>query len=131
MIRPLSLAISLTALALPLSAQVLAGVGRPTLGPLAVQNTVNSNGVLGCAFLNGEIFVSARGNNGGTVAPHTLYVLDMTGALLRSYPQHSSTAGSAWGYRDGATDGASLIFGSEGGLVVFDANHNRGVVEIR
>lgn len=120
-----TLVISGLALSASASAQILTGVGRETNATLNCDAGTGLNGNLGVAFLNGELFVSARGNNGGTVAPHTVGVFNpVTGALIRSFQQPASTSGSAWGFRDGTTDGVNLIFGSEGGLEVIDVNGN-------
>jgi hypothetical protein len=120
-----TLVLSGLALSVPVSAQILTGVGRETNTALNCDAALGLNGSLGVAYLNGELFVSSRGNNGGTVAPHTVGVFNpVTGALLRTWQQPASASTSAWGFRDGTTDGVNLIFGSEGGLEVVDINGN-------
>src|SRR5690606_32544398 len=111
---------------IPLSAQLqvdgLAGLGRVTLGPFDVNTSAGTNGALGVAYLNNEIFVSTRGNGASTTAPHTMYVYDTSGNMVRQFSQGANTSSSPWGWRDGDTDGVSLIFGHEGGITVSDAH---------
>lgn len=77
---------------------------------------------LGVQHLNGEVFVSgASGTAAGST--YSIFVLDEAGALLRSFPQPAAVV-SGFGMRDGATDGTSLMFGSELGLFTFDINGN-------
>ncbi len=77
-----------------------------------------------------EIHVSARGSadpitgNYVPTPPHTVYVYDYAGTLLRSYAQDPAHT-SSWGARDGATDhnwgSETYFFGSEAGIVLTDA----------
>lgn len=68
--------------------------------------------LLGVAALKGEIYVTGAGTT------PTVYVLDSQGALVRTFPQ---LATSTFAWRDGATDGESLMFGWEAGIDVVDA----------
>lgn len=118
-INALLVAATAAAFATPSFAQL----GRETLH-FPVETGATNNGQLGVAYLNGEIFVSSRGSVGTATAPHTMWVYDTSGNLLRSFLQPPGTSSSAWGLRDGATDGVSLMFGYEGGIEVFDPNGN-------
>jgi len=76
-----------------------------------------NNGHLGVVELNGKIYVTARGIVGAVVGPpHHVYEFDCTGTLLATYEQSASANTSAWGWRDGATDGTNLYFGFDGGI---------------
>ena len=111
-----------------------AGLGRLTAGPIDADALNGTSGNLGLAALEGtspgtlQILVSHRGNGGGSVPPHTLAIWDFdtsTGAatLNRTVQQNAATRFSAFGYRDGATDGSSsALFGWEGGIHVIDPN---------
>jgi hypothetical protein len=100
---------------------ILAGVGRAGT-TIDVDAATGQIANLGVEYIGNEIFITARGNSGGTTAPHTCYVLDRSGNLLRSFQQAATTNPSAWGWRDPATDGVHLIAGSEGGIDVVDVN---------
>jgi hypothetical protein len=95
-----------------------AGIGRPTL-TLTLGPATGGDAHLGVEVVGSEIFVTRRGSGATTTAPHSVAVLDRTGALLRVFPQ-VGTAWSPWGWRDGATDGQVLMFGSEAGVHVVD-----------
>ncbi len=98
------------------------GVGRPTYGPVDLDAATGSFRHLGCAYLNGEFYVSTRGLGAVATPPHTMYVFDGAGALTRQFTQQGSAA-STWGYRDGASDDvATLVFGFESTIVFIDAN---------
>ena len=77
---------------------------------------------LGVVHLNGLFYSSARGNGVTTTAPHTVYVYDPLGTIIPvlEFSQSALANASAWGYRDGCSDGNSLIFGHEGGIEVID-----------
>ncbi len=75
---------------------------------------------LGVAHLAGEYFISAF--DGTATTPHTIHVLDSSGAPVRTMPQLENSTTSAFGYRDGATDGASIMFGNEAGIRILDPN---------
>lgn len=71
------------------------------------------NFLLGVVYLNGEYFVT------GTQTTNQVYVLGEDGMLKRKFAQ---SATSTLGFRDGATDGKSLMFGWENGVSVIDVN---------
>lgn len=98
---------------------VLAGrlLGQRVLGPVTLDAQTSNTAQLGVVALNGSYYVSARGP--GAVPPHKIYVFDEQGQLTNTFDQNLSVS-SPWGYRDGATDGTSLIFGYEGGIEVVD-----------
>lgn len=97
-------------------------MGRITYSVDLFQAPTFTNGHLGVAYLNGELFTTTRGVNGAP--PHLINVWDSNGNWLRSFQQPASTATSLWGFRDGGSDGVSLIFGHEGGIEVIDAFGN-------
>ncbi|MFK7742131.1 MAG: hypothetical protein AB8H80_17580 [Planctomycetota bacterium] len=99
----------------------MAQIGSTTYS-VDLDTSTGNNGHLGCVHVNGEIFVSARWAAGTAVPPHTVYVYDQAGTLTRQFDQPASTSTSVWGYRDGASDGLSLIFGYEGGIEILDVN---------
>ena len=114
MLRLSALATALLLSLLP--AMASAQLGRITFGPLdmaaatgAPLGSVTPNtGFMGVTELNGLLYVSCRGRVVGgawvNTGPHTVFVLDGTGAVINSYPQDVQTATLTWGYRDGATD---------------------------
>ncbi len=77
----------------------------------------------GVAYVNGEIFVTRTALTPGT--PHQVLVFGRDGRYLRTFDQLPSTAASAWGWRDGASDGHYLLFGRPGGVDVVDSSGAR------
>lgn len=96
-----------------------AGHGRIQLSFDAESPTGNPR-LLGCAFLGGSYYVSGR----SLTSNHQVYRFSATGALTGQFAQRLTVATSAWGYHDGDTDGASLLFGSSDGVYVLDPNGN-------
>lgn len=92
---------------------------RLEFGPIDCDAATGVGLNLGCQFLNGEIFVS--GAAGSASGPYTIFVLDTSGTLLRSFAQPAAIT-SGFGLRDGATDGTNLFFGNEQGIFAFDVN---------
>ena len=64
-----------------------------------VQGQTGETGNLGIQYLNGTYWVSTR----GTVI-HKIHAFDAGGTLTNSIDQVTGAQGSAWGYRDGASD---------------------------
>lgn len=89
----------------------VAGLGA-LKGSFDVSGPTSNALMLGVAHLDGRYYVSG-GNNGPN--PNTVFVFDEGGNLERSFPQLSTTT---FGYRDGATDGGSVMFGCEDGIYV-------------
>lgn len=85
---------------------LFSGLGRSTLpaGLIDADAVTGQAANLGVVVAGNEIFVSARGNAGGAVAPHSCFVLDFNGNLLRSFGQSIHADTSVWGWRDGAVD---------------------------
>lgn len=116
------LALSLGA---PLSAQrdPAAGFGAETLN-VPVDSLTGEFGNLGVDYLPAteEIFVTTRVDPAVAPGQHFVSVLDPSGSLLRSWLQPPLAQTSAWGFRDGADDGANLMFGFELGVQVVDVD---------
>jgi hypothetical protein len=117
--------------ALPLAAQVglngvEAGLGTVTLGPVNTNILNGGNGELGIQYYpgNGMTYVSRRGTGTLTTAPHSLLIIDQTGALVGTVQQGPGATGGAWGHRDGATDGyaggTKLFFGDDFGIHCYE-----------
>jgi len=106
-----------------------AGYGGSALA-IDVDAATGNNGHLGCVYAGGVIHVSSRILGGGTGTPHTVYVFDNAGNIqpAQEYSQSAFTAGSAWGWRDGATDdiigGTTNFWGSEVGFELADQSGN-------
>ncbi len=116
---------------LPLAAQaglngVEAGLGTVTVGPVNTNILNGGNGELGIQYYpgNGNIYVSRRGTGTLTTAPHSLLIIDQTGALVGTVPQGPGATGGAWGHRDGGTDGyvggTKLFFGDDFGVHCYE-----------
>ncbi|MBK8977013.1 MAG: hypothetical protein IPM29_13950 [Planctomycetes bacterium] len=82
--------------------------------------TTGSRGHVGVAFLQGEIYVTTAGRGATQAPPHSVHVLGPTGQLHRTFAQDPSTAATLIGWRDGTSDGRSLMFCSELGIHVVD-----------
>ncbi|MBK8975614.1 MAG: hypothetical protein IPM29_06785 [Planctomycetes bacterium] len=95
----------------------VAGLGALT-GSFDVSGPAGNDLMLGVTHLDGRFYVSG-GNNGPN--PNTVFVFDESGNLLDSFPEISTTT---FGYRDGATDGMSVMFGCEDGIYVHDPDGN-------
>ncbi len=102
---------------LPAQRDLEAGFGRRTLNVDPVAVTGNSE-LQSVQELGGVLYIPGADRTNG----HQVYVLDRKGKLLRQFAQPAGTAVSPWGWRDGATDGASLMFGFEGGIHVVDTS---------
>jgi len=113
-VRSFGLLTVLGCLVLPAAAQP----GSTILSPVDLDAQTGNNGHLGCVELGGAFYVSGRRLT--TTAPHQVYVVDGVGTLINHYDQDPGTATSAWGYRDGATDCTSLMWGNEPGIFVTD-----------
>ncbi|MBL8899970.1 MAG: hypothetical protein JNM84_20230 [Planctomycetes bacterium] len=76
--------------------------------------------LLGVQYLGGHFYVTGRdaANAGGA---HSIYVLDAACQRVRVFDQPAYTTSSAWGFRDGMSDGVGLAFGFEDGLGFLDA----------
>ena len=112
------LAIALAAASLTAQKDSAAGYGRHFI-PTFNNETGANNLMLGVQELGGKLYCTGRGNGAITVAPHTVIIRDFAGKMTGSFSQGTNSTG-AWGYRDGATDGKSLMFGWEGGINVMD-----------
>lgn len=111
---------ALPAQSLPPEQVRAAGLGAIRLS-FDASTPTGSHLLVGCAWLNGRYYVSGR----DSAAPfHKVWVFDATGAASGQFNQVLSSATSDWGYRDGATDGVSLMFASEHGVHVIDTNGN-------
>lgn len=96
-----------------------AGFGSPFVGPLNVSTPARNQTMLGVVHLGGKYYVSGARVS---VAPvGKIYVFDEKGKLTGSFNQPAQVT-SQIGMRDGATDGASLMFGSEFGIHVLDTS---------
>ena len=84
-----------------------------------VEGLTGSNICLGVVYLNGTLYVSAGDGDVATVTPHNVYAID-GGGNVTSFAQLETPATSGFGYRDGATDGTSIMFGNENGIYVLD-----------
>lgn len=120
---------ALSALCLPfaLSAQNVAdqkaGYGAfnfPNRGSIDVEAPTSSIQLLGVQKIGALYYVTGRGNGSTQTPPHTVYVINGAGTLVRQFPQDSATSTSTWGWRDMATDGTVLMAGYEGGVHVIN-----------
>lgn len=129
----LAVVVGATSLQAQLQTDGRAGVGRETSAQLDADTLNTSNGNLGVAMSArggaDRIYVTHRGNMGGTAAPHSIGVWDYdfnTGAatFVSEIQQDPFTSASGWGYRDGARDDVSglMFFGVEGGIQCIDEN---------
>lgn len=121
----------IVALAVPAAAQVglngiKAGLGTMTLGPVNTNALNGGNGELGIQYYppTGNFYVTRRGTNALTTAPHSILIIDQSGALVGTVQQGPGATGGAWGHRDGATDayagGTKLFFGDEFGIHCYE-----------
>ncbi|MHC5063747.1 MAG: hypothetical protein ACYTG5_07220 [Planctomycetota bacterium] len=99
-----------------------AGFGAQSL-VIDLDGATGQGGSLGVTHLNGEIFTSTR------ISPavgglHFVSVFDGSGNKLRSWFQPGFAQASAWGFRDGTTDGCNLLFGFDFGIEITDINGN-------
>jgi hypothetical protein len=69
-----------------------------------------------------NVWISGR----DTVANHQIHLFDLAGNYSLSVDQVPGAQGSAWGYRDGATDGTYVYFGWENGVARHDADGGNG-----
>lgn len=81
-------------------------------------NTVD-DALLGVQYLGGLFYVTGRDAANGSGA-HSIYVFDAACQRVRVFDQPAYTASSAWGFRDGMSDGAGLGFGFEDGIGFLD-----------
>lgn len=131
---PRSIALLLAAAVLagpPAAAQVglngiTAGLGTITLGPVNTDALNQGNGQLGVLYYppQGYFYVSRRGTLATTVAPHSMIVVNQSGALVTSFQIGTGLSGGAWGHRDGCTDayagGTNSFWGDELGIHCYD-----------
>ncbi len=92
-----------------------AGLGRRTLAT-DIETATGYAQILAVQVLAGDIYLAARDDSLG----HSILVVDSSGTILRSFPQSPLAQATTWGFRDGATDGAVLAFGSEAGIEIID-----------
>ncbi|MBK8974685.1 MAG: hypothetical protein IPM29_02055 [Planctomycetes bacterium] len=111
-----------TAALATLATASLAQNSNRSFGPLDADAVTTVTGSLGVQFLNGEIYISHRGQAGGSVAPHGITVVDRQGNFVRTFAQDPLTNTSAWGVRDMDTDGTYIAGGFESGIIVFDTS---------
>jgi hypothetical protein len=90
-----------------------------------MEGQTGSDGHLGIQYLNGTYWNSARG--AGAQPPHMLHAFDDNGVLVGSIEQIVPAQSSAWGYRDGASDGTFLYFGWENGMARHNSDGTGGV----
>ena len=91
-------------------------------GPINVELVTGENGNLGIQYLNGTYWVSTRG-----AGPHHIDAFDAFGnGTGVSFDQVAGAQSSAWGYRDGASDGTFLYFGWENGVARHNADGSGG-----
>ncbi len=120
--RPLTATLALT-LAVGAAAQnqpnkdMAAGYGHRSLGPYDLNAITGSQTLLGVTLLAGDLYISGRSATG--LPPHQIFVVDLSGNLVRQFDQPNATTASQWGLRDGCTDGSRLAFGFEGGIHAF------------
>ena len=88
--------------------------------PVNVSVITKSVHPLGVQKLGNFIYVTGRGKGPVTVGPHTVYVFDLKGKLVRSFNQNPQTKGTRWGWRDMATDGIGLFAGFDFGIHFVD-----------
>src|SRR5262245_36572411 len=121
----------LALLAVPAMAQVglngvQAGIGTITLGPVNTNALNGGNAELGIQYFpgDGRFYVSRRGTNASTVAPHSMLIIDQNGVLLNTIQQGPGLTGGIWGHRDGATDGyvggTKLFWGDDFGIHCYE-----------
>jgi hypothetical protein len=85
-------------------------LGDLVLGPLNVGTPTADTGCLGVDEFNGKFYVTGRST---AATARKIYRFDTAGALEATFTQNS-TAGSAWGHRDLASDEAgNLLYGGE------------------
>ena len=100
---------------------ITAGFGRPTNTPIDLEALTTNVQHLGVAYLNGTVYVSSRGSAGITASPHSIYAIDAaSGSLIADGQQTAGANATVWGFRDGDSDGTSLLFGGDGGVTVVD-----------
>ena len=96
------------------------GLGRITFSIDDLPAATSDPSQLGVAYLNGEYYISHA--DPGT--SRNISVFDANGTFLRTIGQPSIVA-TTFGLLDGTTDGTSVMFGWEGGIVVLDPNGNQ------
>jgi hypothetical protein len=85
-------------------------LGQLVLGPLPVGTPSADTGCLGVDEYNGKFYVTGRST---AATARKIYRFDTAGALEATFTQNS-TAGSAWGHRDLASDEAGgFLYGGE------------------
>lgn len=93
-----------------------AGFGAIGLGPFDIELPTNNDGAVGVIELQNTLYISSRG--AGAQPPHVVHTLDAFGNLTNQWFQSPLTNLSVWGFRDGTTDGTSLAYGYEGGILI-------------
>ena len=100
------------------TAYSLAEVTGDILIDLDVETPTGDNQMLGCEFDGNYIWTTGGGSDGS----NKFYKFDISGNLLNTYNQGTS---SAWGMRDMAFDGTYLYAGDDDGFYMIDpANGN-------
>ena len=88
--------------------------------PVARSNPIDLGGVV--------YWGSSRGVPRPPLLTHQIHAFDAAGVLGVSIDQIAAAQSSAWGYRDGASDGTFIYFGWEGGVARHDADGSNGVL---
>ncbi len=109
-------------------------VNTPT--NMGIPGGTGNIGALGVAYVETtaggrELHISARGStdasgNYNANPPHSVFVYDLQGNLLRNYGQDPTSDATVWGYRDGASDhnwsDPAIFWGNDNGIYVMDSN---------
>jgi len=108
-----------------------AALGDILCGPINIEVCTGDNGGLGVSTLDGNVYISSRAYI--TPAPHFVQMFDSDLECLDPpvrFAQDAVCTGSAWGYRDGASDGTYIYFGCEYGVGRHDADGGNSMAQI-